>query len=165
MHRSTFWTTWLLVVAFTMSAFGVLMFLFNQTVLMDGLMGEIERAFPSGAGAGGFQQWVFGVWGATVAGFGLLAGLVGGNAFARRERWARNALAAALTLWYVLDTAVSLYSRVWINAVFNTVVLVAMLLPLLFTWKEFRGRLPPGRETPAPPPSPGESHGSRGAAG
>ena len=144
MDRHTFWTAWLLVVCFTMAAFGVLMILFNQTALLAGLLGEIQRAFSLGGDASDgivqFQAWVYGVWGATVAGFGVLAALVGGNAFACRERWARDALAGALALWYVLDTAASLASRVWVNAAFNTIVLVGFVLPLAFTWNHFPKR-------------------------
>lgn len=117
MNRLTFWTAWLMVVSLTMAVFGILMALLNQTRLFGGLMGEIENVFwPNGGATLGllqFQEWVLGVWGATVAGFGLLAALVGGNAFGRRERWARDALAAALALWFLLDTALSLASRVW----------------------------------------------------
>lgn len=153
MDRHTFWTAWLMVVSFTMAAFGVLMVLFNQTALFAGLLGEIQRAFslPGDASAGlvQFQAWVYGVWGATVAGFGVLAALVGGNAFARRERWARDALAGALALWYVLDTAVSLASRVWVNAAFNTIVLAGFVLPLAFTWTLFARGKPVDREPAA----------------
>jgi hypothetical protein len=153
MDRHTFWTAWLMVVSFTMAAFGVLMVLFNQTALFAGLLGEIQRAFslPGDASAGlvQFQAWVYGVWGATVAGFGVLAAVVGGNAFARRERWARDALAGALALWYVLDTAASLASRVWVNAAFNTIVLAGFVLPLAFTWSHFVKRSTADRVPPA----------------
>ncbi len=84
-----------------------------------------------------YETWVFGVWGATVAGFGLLAAFVAGSAFARRERWVRDGLAAAVIVWYVLDTGASLMGRVWVNVAFNTVVLALLVLPLAFTWKEF----------------------------
>ncbi len=142
MNRHTFWTVWLMVVSFTMAAFGVLMVLLNQSSLFAGLLGDIGRAFNAGGGAAigsvRFQSWIFGVWGATVAGLGLLAALVGGNAFARRERWARDALALSLFLWYVLDTGASLAFGVWINVIFNTAVLAAFALPLACTWGHFR---------------------------
>jgi hypothetical protein len=142
MSRTTFWTVWLLVGSFTMSVFGILMVLFIRTNLFSGLTQEIDRTFWLGAQVGAsavqYQKWAYGVWGATVAGFGLLAGLIAGNAFARREKWARNALAASVALWYLLDTGVSLASGVWVNAVFNSVVLVWFALPLAFTWREFR---------------------------
>lgn len=142
MNPFKFWTVWLMVAAFTMSTFGVLMVLFVGTPLFGGLTEQIDQAFwPSGATAAGlldYQEWVYGAWGATVTGFGLLAALVGGNAFARKERWARDALAVALLLWYLIDTIISLTSHVWVNAALNTVVLALFALPLAFTWGLFK---------------------------
>lgn len=142
MNRSSFWTVWLLVACFTMLAFGVLMALFGGTRLFAGLNQQIDLAFwPAGTVDPGllrFQTWVYGVWGATVAGFGLLAAFIAAHAFARKQRWARDALAAALALWYVLDTALSLLSRVWVNAALNTAVLALFIVPLAMTWTHFR---------------------------
>jgi hypothetical protein len=142
MNRSAFWTTWLLVACFTMMAFGVLMALFGGTRLFAGLNQQVNLAFwPAGAADPGqlrFQNWVYGVWGATVAGFGLLAALTAGKGFARRQKWARNALAVALALWYLLDTAISLLSQVWVNAALNTAVLALFVVPLAATWTQFR---------------------------
>ena len=142
MNPFKFWTVWLMVAAFTMSAFGVLMVLFVGTPLFGGLTEQIDQAFwPSGPAAAGlleYQRWVYGVWGATVTGFGVLAALVGGNAFARQDRWARDALVVAVLLWYLMDTIVSLTFRVWVNAAFNTFVLALFALPLAFTWGLFK---------------------------
>ena len=142
LDRSNFWPMWLAVVALTMAAFGVLMVVSGPDSLLGGLTASVEKGFwPGGQAPGGlaeFRRWMYGVWGATVAGFGLLAAFLVGNAYLHRERWARNALAWSVALWYVLDTGVSLQGRVWINAIFNTVVLAAFGLGLIFTWKEFR---------------------------
>jgi hypothetical protein len=142
MNPFKFWTVWLMVAAFTMSAFGVLMFLFVGTPLLGGLTQQIDQAFwsagPVAAGLLQYQRWVYGVWGATVTGFGVLAALVGGNAIARQERWARDALGVALLVWYLMDTIVSLTFRVWVNAAINTVVFALFALPLAFTWRRFK---------------------------
>ncbi len=134
-------TLWLLVVSFTMCAFGILMVLFGGTSLFGGLGDEVDRVFwPNGIvpeGVGNFQGWIYGVWGATIAGFGLLAGLVAGTGFAGGEKWARNALAVSLVLWYLADTIVSAVFHVWVNVVFNTVVLAAFAVPLAMTWRHF----------------------------
>jgi hypothetical protein len=119
----------------------VLMVVSGPDGLLGGLTASAESAFwPDGQAPGGlteFRRWIYGVWGATVAGFGLLAAFLVGHAYLRRERWARNALAWSVALWYVLDTGISLQGRVWINASFNSVVLAAFALGLIFTWKEF----------------------------
>ncbi len=148
MNRLPFWPMWLAVIALTMTAFGVLMVFSGPGGLLGSLTASVNGAFwPDGqtpSGLAEFQRWLYGTWGATVAGFGLLAAFLVGNAFLRRERWARNALAWSLGVWYVLDTGVSLQGHVWINVVFNTVVVVAFGLGLAFTWKDF-----PTRDDPA----------------
>ncbi len=73
-----------------------------------------------------------------MAGFGLLAVFIAGNAFARGRRWAQDALAAALSLWHVLDTTISLLSGVWVNAGIDTDVLALFIVPLAMTWTQFR---------------------------
>jgi hypothetical protein len=142
--RLPFWPLWLAVISLTMTAFGVLMVFSGPGGLLDGLTAAVDGVFwPGGlapAGVAEFQGWSYGVWGATVAGFGLLAAFLINHAFLRRERWARDALAWSLGLWYILDTGVSVRAGVWINAVFNTVVLAAFALGLIFTWKEFSDR-------------------------
>jgi hypothetical protein len=58
--------------------------------------------------------------------------------FKRRERWARDCMAAGIGLWFVLDTAVSLYHRVYFNALaVNVPLLLIVALPLWFTRREF----------------------------
>jgi hypothetical protein len=85
-----------------------------------------------------FQGWAYGVWGATVAGLGLLAAFVVRGPFRLRQPWARNALATSILVWYALDTAISAQYGVWFNIGFNTLVLAALLLPLALTWTQFR---------------------------
>jgi hypothetical protein len=137
-----FWTVWLMVGAFTMSAYGVIMVLFDGTFLFAAVSKQVDQVFwlsgPAAPGLAEYQKWVYGVWGATMAGFGLLAALVGGNAFVRQERWARDALAVALLLWYLMGTIISLALHVWVYAALNTVGLALFALPFAFTWRLFK---------------------------
>jgi len=139
---SSFWNRWLLIVAVLMAAFGLFMAAFNQTRLLDAFRHEISRVFwpdqilPPGVAA--FQEWVYSAWGATVAGLGIFAAYVAHHAFASRQRWARDCILVGLLTWYVPDTAASLVSHLAFNAIFNTVVLVFALLPVIAVWREFR---------------------------
>mgnify|MGYP001812599895 FL=1 len=80
-----------------------------------------------------YVRFAHAVLGSVMAGWSvaLLAILVG--PFGRRERWAWRAIAGSLALWYVADTAASLGTGFWQNAVLNTVILVAFLPPLAAT--------------------------------
>jgi hypothetical protein len=141
MRRFNFWRIWLLIVAVAIAVFGVLMAFLNQTAVFSTFNREINVVFwPSGEVGRGlpqFQSWVYGVWGATVAGMGIFAAYVAHYPFAKREKWARQCLAAGTVVWYVLDTYISLASGVIFNALFNTVIILLIAFPLGFTWKEF----------------------------
>ena len=137
-----FWQKWLLVIGVLLAVFGIDMVLFRNSPVFNSLFGQqINSIFwPVGevtAATLSFQGWVYGILGATVAGWGICLAFIAHVPFRRREMWAWNCLALTLTVWYVLDTAVSLIHGVTFNAVFNTIVFVLMVLPLIFTRKAF----------------------------
>lgn len=143
MRKFKFWQRWLLIVAIFVTLFGVFMALFNSTPLFKLFNDRIDPVFwgsqdPS-TSALIFRTWVYGVWGATVAGWGLTLAFLAHHSYKRRERWARSALILGLALWYLLDTGFSINFGVYFNAMFNTLLLLLAGLPLAFTWKEFDG--------------------------
>jgi len=141
MRRFNFWRIWLFIVAVVITVFGVLMAFLNQTAVFAIFNREINVVFWPNGEVGRelpqFQSWVYGVWGATVAGMGIFAAYVAHYPFARREKWARQCLAAGTVVWYVLDTYISLASGVVFNALFNTLVFLLIVAPLVFTWRDF----------------------------
>jgi hypothetical protein len=141
MRRFDFWKVWLFVVAVVIAVFGVLMAFLNQTAVFAVFNREINFVFwPTGEVGRGvleFQSWVYGVWGATVAGMGIFAAYVARYPFARKEKWARQCLAAGTVVWFVLDTSISLAFGVVFNALFNTLVFLLIVAPLVFTWRDF----------------------------
>lgn len=147
MPAFSFWQRWLSIVGFLLSAFGLALAFFNHAPLFDLLFNnQINPAFwPDGnvpGPAAAFQRWVYGVLGATVAGWGIFVVFVAHYPFRRKEPWAWNCVALGITVWYVADTAISLYFGVGFNAAFNIVLLVSALLPLLFTRRHFAGSSP-----------------------
>ncbi len=136
-----FWQKWLLLVAALVAAFGLALALGSRSGVFQFFMSRIDPVFwgLNGPGAAGqaFQGWVYGAWGATVAGWGLIMVFLAHIPFKRQEPWARNCLAVSLGLWYLFDTFYSLYYWVWINVGLNTVLLAALGLPLFFTWRAF----------------------------
>jgi len=69
---------------------------------------------------------------------GVVIAFIVQNPFRNKERWAWDALILAFSLWYLTDTAISLSFGVIFNALFNTIIFIAAILPLLFTRKEFK---------------------------
>ena len=139
--RFTFWQKWLWVVAVLVSLFGLTMALFSGTLLFGLFNRQIDPTFwhtnLPGIEAQEFQKWIYGVWGATIAGWGIFFAFIARYAFDKKEKWIWNCLAAGLLVWFVLDTGISLNYRVYFNVVFNTFLLVAAGLPIVFTRKYF----------------------------
>jgi hypothetical protein len=85
-----------------------------------------------------FQAWVYGAWGATVMGWGLTMLFMAWFPFGKCERWAWYSILVSVLFWFVLDTGISLWFGVIINALLNTTILVLVLIPLVFTWQEMK---------------------------
>jgi hypothetical protein len=84
-----------------------------------------------------FQAWIYGVYGAMAAVFGLFIYFVASNSFKAREKWAWNCLAICISVWFVIDTFFSVYFGAYTNAFNNVILYVLLMLPLLLTRKEF----------------------------
>lgn len=140
----SFWQKWLFVVAIVVAIFGTAMALISGTPLFGLFNRQIDSAFwgsnPVGESAGQFQQWVYGILGATIAGWGVFIAFVAHYPFRKKEEWAWNCILLGLLLWFVLDTTLSAVYRVYFNVVFNTALLVLVMLPIVFTRHDFRPR-------------------------
>lgn len=143
--RFEFWQRWLLVVTVIVTVFGLFIAFFNQTPLFDALFNDfINPAFWDSKtvteDVRDFQRWIYGVLGMTVAGWGATMAFVAYTPFRRKERWARNAIAAGITLWFVPDTLISIFHAVYFNAfVVNVGLYLLVMLPLWATRRDFRG--------------------------
>jgi len=137
----SFWQRWLLIVGILISVFGMFTALLSGTPLFDSFNGQIDpvfwgtRAVEESARA--FQQWIYGVWGATIAGWGIFVIFVAHYPFRNKEKWSWNCLVAGMLVWFVLDTSLSIFHKVYFNVAFNVAVFVAVLLPLVFSRRYF----------------------------
>lgn len=144
MKRFEFWQKWLLSVGILLILFGLAMAFFNQSPVFDLLFNrQIDPLFWAGGvlptQAQAFQRWIYGVLGATIAGWGVFAAFVAQHPFRKREKWAWNCTALGVGLWFLVDTGLSLNSGVGFNAAFNTILLILIFLPLWFTRADFFG--------------------------
>ena len=142
MKRFDFWTRWLVVLAWAMVAFGLLFAFFNQTAPFDWLFNHrVNRLFfaegiPQ-ADARAFQRWAYGVLGAVLAGWAVSMAFVAQYGLRTKARWTWRCYAFGVGLWFLVDTAISLYFGMLLNAVFNTVLLVLVAVPLAAIRKHF----------------------------
>jgi hypothetical protein len=75
--------------------------------------------------------------GRTMLAFALLALAVAPGPFRRRERWPRNALALAVLVWPLPDTAASLAHEVWTSALLNAGIALLLATLLVATWRRW----------------------------
>ncbi len=141
MRSFNFWQMWLFGFGLIIVIFGLALAFFSGSPLFSVFNQNIDPIFwgktPPPPAYYSFRAWVYAVLGATMAGWGVCVAFMARYPFQRRETWAWNALAAAVLLWFCVDTAFSISFGVYINAAFNTFILVAAALPLAFTRRLF----------------------------
>jgi hypothetical protein len=141
-ERFGFWQKWLLTVCFIVIAFGLVIALLSWTPLFDVFDSLVNSVFWPGsapdAATGQFRLWVYGMLGATMAGWGIVLAYIVKNPFARREKWSWNAIAIALAVWFVVDTFMSAYVGAYFNVGVNVLLIVLAGVPLVMTLKRFK---------------------------
>ncbi len=139
MKRFSLWVRWLKLVGFGLILFGLIMTFFNASPIFDLFNQGIDPVFWEGVLSEGrpvaFRTWVYGAWGATIVGWGITLVVLVHKAYAARERWSWYAIAGGLIAWYVLDSGVSAYFEVWFNVIFNSLILVLVLIPLVASYR------------------------------
>ncbi len=137
----SFWQRWLLAIGIIITLFGVAMAILSGTPLFDLFNRQVNPAFwstnPVGDAAIQFQQWLYGVWGATIAGWGIFVTYLARYPFNKKESWARNCITFGLTAWFILDTLLSFFHKVYFNVAFNAALYILAILPVVFTRKDF----------------------------
>jgi len=140
--RFEFCRRWLIALAWAMAAFGLLFAFFNQTAPFDWLFNHrVNRLFfaegiPQ-ADDKAFQRWVYGVLGAVLAGWAVSMALVAHFGLRSKARWVWQCYAAGVGLWFVVDTAISIAFGMWLNALFNLILLALVAVPLWAIRKNF----------------------------
>ncbi|OPY31444.1 MAG: hypothetical protein A4E32_01900 [Methanomassiliicoccales archaeon PtaU1.Bin124] len=132
---------WLQGVSLLVILLGLLMAFIVGLGAMPSISDPIDQSFYPGtmtAAEKDFRAWTYGVWGATMVGWGIMLLAIVRRPFANKELWAWNAFATGLTAWFVIDTGFSLNFNVTINVVVNVAIFVLAIIPLLLTFRDFR---------------------------
>ena len=143
MKRFHFWVTWLKGVSIVFGIFGLALALFNQTSFFNVLFNDhINPVFFEANTLSEeffhFQQWIYGVLGATCVLVSLLVFFIIENSLKKRERWGWTAILIGIVAWFIIDESISLYFSVYFNACVNMGLLIAFGLPLLFIARCYR---------------------------
>jgi len=133
---------WLFCVGLYLCVFGLVLAFFSNSSLIDVVFNNhIDPVFWGSdtvpENALHFRGWIYGVLGSTIAGWGVFIAFLAGNAFKRKEKWARNCIFWGILIWFVPDTILSAYHGIGFNVGFNIVLLLLFMFPLICTRKHF----------------------------
>jgi hypothetical protein len=142
MKHFLFWQRWILILCIIISLFGLVLAFFSQTPFFDFLFNnQINPVFFHSQDINmqtiSFQNWIYGVLGSTIFGWGIFMTYIANYPFKRKEKWAWKCFAAGTLCWFIPDTLISLISGVIFNAVFNFILLLLIFFPLVFSRKFF----------------------------
>lgn len=85
------------------------------------------------------KLWVGVVGGTMVACYSLLA-FVAYYPFKEKQKWAQTAIIFSFIPWFILDSYMCYLSGVYFQIyLFNAFSILVKALPIVFTWKDFRG--------------------------
>jgi hypothetical protein len=142
LEKFIFWQRWLLIVGLILVDMGLYMTFLKGTpyfALFDNLVNPIFWASAiAPANVTEFQGWVYGLWGVAVTVWGTFLAFIAHYPFKQKEKWAWNCVFATVLLWYLPAAFVSLQFNAVLNVVANTAFLILLILPLIFTRKDFQ---------------------------
>jgi hypothetical protein len=118
---------------------------------------EVFGPLGFGPGSGGinggeahdYTTFIFGVLGAVIMGWMVLAFIVARGPLRRRQPWAWGAVAASIGVWFVADTGFSIVVGQDEHALFNVGFLVAIAVPLIALRREMKPIPGPSVHTPS----------------
>ena len=137
--RAFFWWCWLMVVSAGVVLAGLVFVL--APGLTRRLFSLLAFATPETIDAFGdpavpYVSLVHAVLGAVMVGWGVALLLIVSGPLRRRSREAWWTVSLSLAAWLIPDTAYSLWSGFWQNAVLNAVVAVLFAVPLAATYRD-----------------------------
>ncbi len=141
----SFWSKWLVVAASALCAFGLFLVaapfagerLFSLLIYFSA---ERISAFPIEAVA--YIRLAHTILGTVLLGWGITLLYIICVPFRRMDPIAWKITVISILAWFIPDTAYSVLSGFWPNAVLNVSIAVLFAIPLAFTRKAFKKPMP-----------------------
>jgi hypothetical protein len=134
------WSRWLAVAAGIVFALGLSFIVVAEPMrrVFEELLYVSTTGWRLGEAAASYTLFMQGVLGATLMGWGLMMLLAALGPFKNEDPSAWNMIAISLGVWYVADTAFSIWSGYTPNAILNTILLALFIVPLAATFGHFQ---------------------------
>ncbi len=127
---------WLKCLAVVHIVGGLLLPMLALTSLIEPYLASLENKFSSSNSDS--LRFMLGVFGPTVASWGLLFYFAVHKAFISKTHKEWQLLIMALLIWALLDSIYSLYFGITIHILINGITLLLFLFPLLIVRKQFK---------------------------
>ena len=89
-----------------------------------------------------FRAFIYGPLGGTITCCYILLAFIARYPFKDKQRWSRNAIIVAFSIWVIIDSSVCVYFGVYPQIyIINAFSIIVKALPIIFTWKDFRHTL------------------------
>lgn len=142
MNSFNFWKNWLIVINLITIVIGLLIAFAGDSLLFqihnEGTFQNFFEGRQPSQDILDFKKWLFGIIGATIVGFHVLIVFIAIYPYSRREQWTRNAIALAMTSWFLLDSFLSFSLGADYNVYFvNIPSYCLIMLPVVMTWRSF----------------------------
>ncbi len=86
-----------------------------------------------------FRVFIYGPLGGTITCCYILLAFIAYYPFKEKQRWSRNAIVVAFSVWVIIDSSLCLYFKVYPQIyIINAFSIIVKALPIIFTWKDFR---------------------------
>lgn len=129
---------WLQLIAIAHIVLGLLLPVVVQLQLFQPYFDLMAQTFAvNGNDSASLMRFLIGIFGPTVASWGVLFWAVVTQSFQLRSKSGWWLMIAAAVVWAIYDSIYSSLHGLWIHAVLNGAVFVAIVLPLSWVRRDF----------------------------
>jgi hypothetical protein len=99
---------------------------------------QVENIFTEEVNS--FLKFIYGVLGSVMIAWSVTLLFILAGQFRRGESEGWNTITVSILIWFIVDSAISILTGFWQNAVSNTVFLVLAAIPLTVTYGYFHNK-------------------------
>lgn len=138
-----FWQKWLFYTSILFAFYGVAFAFYGNNILFrpyDKMLAMVfwnNSEFPPQADS--FRAFIYGPLGGTITCCYILLAFIAKYPFKEKQKWARNAIIVAFSIWVIIDSSICFHFGVYPQIyIINAFSITVKALPIIFTWKYFR---------------------------
>ena len=135
MNPVKFWLVWMKIIVIAVLLLGVMTIFFADSPLMIIFNGPVQRVFIDKIGVSEELDQLIrlmeAAMGSVLIAWAIMMYFIIHYPLKKGEIWAWNSLFWSVTVWYVLHTGISLYYNMNTMVIFNTIVFLQAIAPLM----------------------------------